>query len=194
MPGCTCLDTTAPTRANRRSPLASASPRPRIERGRHRVEVALDLLVAGLDLLEAGHRAARALGDPAGERLRPFLLRDVVLGDVVRSPTWDPEDRAGRRGGAFWSKPLPGLGVAARSQTGRNAARRGKCCSPPSPCRGFRVWSGGAWRGLPQKSLPGAPVTPEPESPGAPPVAPMILLARRQRAPLPASPFWEDSR
>jgi hypothetical protein len=62
--------------------LLAASPRLRIERGRYRVELTLlarrkDLLVPGLDLLEPGRRFARALGDPAGERLRPLLLRDL---------------------------------------------------------------------------------------------------------------------
>jgi hypothetical protein len=43
--------------------------------GRSRVELVLfpvvqKLLVAGIDLLEAGHRAARALGDPERERRR----------------------------------------------------------------------------------------------------------------------------
>jgi hypothetical protein len=42
-----------------------------------------DLLVPGLDLLEAGHRAVRALGDPAGERLLPLILRNVVLVEVA---------------------------------------------------------------------------------------------------------------
>jgi hypothetical protein len=49
-----------------------------------------DLLVAGLDLLEARHWPARALGDPVGERLRPVLLGDVVLGDVAVEVGWGP--------------------------------------------------------------------------------------------------------
>jgi hypothetical protein len=47
-----------------------------------------DLLVPGLDLLEPGHRAARLLGDPAGERLRPLFLRDVALCDVTVEVGW----------------------------------------------------------------------------------------------------------
>jgi hypothetical protein len=89
MPGCTCLDTTAPTRANRRSPLATASPRPRIERGRHRVEVALDLLVAGLDLLEPGTgppvRSAIQRANASGHSfVGAVVIVVIVLGMVTR--------------------------------------------------------------------------------------------------------------
>ena len=64
--------------------------------------ISKDLLIPGVDLLEAGHRAACLLGDPAGERLRPFLLRDVVLGDVavevgLECPTLTPGRRGSRR-------------------------------------------------------------------------------------------------
>jgi len=61
----------------------------------------------------------------------------------------DPEDRPGGVEGLLGSKPLPGLGVAARSQTGRNAARLGKCCSPPSTVsRAKRAVSGRRFREL----------------------------------------------
>ena len=70
---------------------------------------------------------------PAPECLQPFLLRDVVLGDVAfEIRTWTPKIGRAAWRGLLGFKPLPSLGVAARSQTGRNAARLGKCCSPPS--------------------------------------------------------------
>jgi hypothetical protein len=73
-------------------------------------------------------RERRGLGLPGARHgASPRRTRSAAHSQVTRRLSW----WAGRRGGALSLSLCPVWKVAARSQTGRNAARPGKCRSPP---------------------------------------------------------------